>query len=148
MCWCWSEHPYHRPNFKEVLSALTNGCTTWLASAFPIANYNPIVVAACTKCILKGQHNYSLSSSLTRQHSTGKPGYFFPFRNCKLPRQVVSLDVWCACQDGLKCISCQPYNCTTMVRMDFAIISFVTFSQCLKATSMLMEYLYALIYLY
>ena len=127
MCWCWSEHPYHRPDIKEVLTVLEDGVTSQLVSAFPIASYNPYIAAACSRCIPKGQHSLSLSSSLSlstsfrRVHFKGTPGYIYPLGYSKLPKhlseQSLSLDIWCACKDGLQRVSCQAFNCAVEVRL-------------------------------
>ena len=121
MCWCWSEHPYHRPSFKEVIAALDNGVTSHLASAFPITNNDQGVVAACARWTSKSQRLYSASASFSREQSAGTPGYLYPLGYTKMADSIAAhtqcLDVWCAHKEGLKCVSCKAFSCKVEVRI-------------------------------
>ena len=103
MCWCWSEHPYHRPAIKEVLTVLEDGVTSQLVSAFPImSNTTGMVVSASVIHAPKVQP-FSRISGYLHQIGSTKP--------CKTP----AMDIWCACKDVLKRVSCQAFHCDVEV---------------------------------
>ena len=118
MCWCWSEHPYHRPDIKEVLTVLEDGVTSQLVSAFPISSTDVGMVAACTRWTLKGR-SFSTAVSLEKQRTVAAPGYLSPFSHindtAKMPMKSSSLEIWCASEGGVKCISCHAAGCTIEV---------------------------------
>ena len=96
---------------------LENGVTKRLVSAFPISSNDAGIVAACA--VLK---NSSLLSSRSCEavHTAPAPGYLSPFSHNnmvhELPKKSPSLDVWCACKDGLKRIECQATGQNTEVK--------------------------------
>ena len=109
MCWCWSEHPYHRPDIKEVLTALEKRVTSQLVSAFPISSEDAGIhaVAAYTRFSLKGR-SFTSSLSGEKQPSLSAPGYLSPFSlTKKSSTKSPSLDIWFASKDRLKHIECQ-----------------------------------------
>ena len=109
MCWCWSEHPYHRPDLKEVITRLENSVTSQLVTAFPISNAGAEVhaVAAHTRF----SRPFTMSLSVERPHTPSAPGYLNPFGYTKKANNAAikcpSLDIWCASKNGLKRIDCQ-----------------------------------------
>ena len=115
MCWCWSEHPYHRPEFKEVISKLKDAVTSQLVTAFPISNADSgtSVAAAYTRSTTKSFASSSSALFSGERRLALAPGYLDPFGNTnKMYRSsfkspVMVLDVWCGGKDGLKHITSQ-----------------------------------------
>lgn len=113
MCWCWSEHPYHRPELKDLISKLEDGVTSQLVTAFPIssADAGVTVVAAATRTTTK---SFAFSASFsTEKRLALAPGYLNPFGNTSktfrssFKSPIMVLDVWCGGKDGLKHITSQ-----------------------------------------
>ena len=97
---------------------LEDGVTSQLVSAFPISSTDVGMVAACTRWTLKG-HSFSTTVSLEKQHTVAAPGYLSPLSHIndmgKMPMKSSSLEIWCASEVGLKCISCHAAGCTVEV---------------------------------
>ena len=99
---------------------LQNGATSQLISAFPISNINAVIVAACAT--LKDNPSF-VSSTAEAQSAAPAPGYLSPFSQLySQPLKSPSVDVWCACKDGLKRIECQAASQTIRVRSLYNIV--------------------------
>lgn len=96
MCWCWSELPQHRPNFKEVLEVLRDDTLTQLISAIPITEGGEEVTTACTRLVEKKADRQStfVYGSLDISSPLSSPPLLPQFPQVSVPQNRTCLEVW------------------------------------------------------
>ena len=68
MCWCWSEHPMHRPTFTQILSILkADSFTNLLATAEVIrpSQLGINVTAVCVHAVTALETNFQGSAGIS-----------------------------------------------------------------------------------